>query len=55
MMLFKACPMCEGDLEVNSNDLKDIEVYCLQCGHRGFRRALANHVYKSQEAVPAIH
>ena len=30
MIFFKACPRCNGDVDVTFYD----EIYCIQCGHR---------------------
>ncbi len=47
MILFKACPKCDGDL-FNEGD----ELICIQCGYRRYNRKdlMGNPLYGLQDA-----
>jgi hypothetical protein len=47
MILLKSCPRCRGDM-LQEELLGDVEVVCLQCGHRTYPEAMT----KQQAASP---
>lgn len=54
MLKFKACPRCQGDLELERNEMHEVEVYCLQCGFRKFERISASPVSAKLASVRAF-
>lgn len=55
MIQFKACPRCQGDLELERNEIHEVEVYCVQCGYRTFGLVSAPHISTKQNAVRTSH
>ena len=53
MIQFKACPRCQGDLELERNEVDDVEVYCFQCGYRKFGWVSDSQVPANGQAIRA--
>lgn len=47
MILLKSCPRCHGDM-MREELLGEVEIACLQCGHRTYPEAMT----RQQPAVP---
>ncbi len=55
MMQFKACPRCQGDLDLELNEVHEVEAYCVQCGFRAYGQISSSRVPSKREAVGASH